>query len=195
MDNIIPGEYGSNNKIIGEPSEQSRCTIKFYGENSIVTICENVKCYNVHIDIYSNSVLYIKNNCVIRGSIMVHDFCSVVLNKGVRCNGNLNIRTAEKTKVIIGDECLISSVTIRSSDMHPIFDINSNQRINFGKDVIIGKHVWFCENTFVVKGVSIGDGSVVGAHAVVTKNIPSNVVVAGNPAIIRRTNIRWSHKL
>lgn len=190
----MQGEFGSN-KIIGSPLAQERSNVKFHGENSTFIIDENVKCYNMHIDMHSNSFLHIKSNCIIRGSILVHNHCSVILNKEIRCNGNLNIRTAESTTVTIGEECLISSVTIRSSDMHPIFDISTNQRSNPSKDVIIGNHVWFCENTFITKGVSIGDGSVIGAHAVVTKNIPRNVLAAGNPAIICRTNIRWSHKL
>lgn len=51
-------------------------------------------------------------------------------------------------------------------------------------DVKIGSHVWICAGAFICPGVTIGDGAVVGARAVVTKDVPANAVVAGNPAVI-----------
>lgn len=55
--------------------------------------------------------------------------------------------------------------------------------------VVIGDNVWLGNNVCVLPGVKIGDNSVVGANSVVTKNIPSNTVVAGVPAkIIKETN-------
>jgi len=49
---------------------------------------------------------------------------------------------------------------------------------------IIGNDVWFGANSLVLKGVNIGDGAVVGAGAVVTKDIPPYAIVGGNPAKI-----------
>lgn len=51
---------------------------------------------------------------------------------------------------------------------------------------IIGNDVWFGANSIVLKGVSIGDGAVIGAGAVVTKDIPPYAIVAGNPAKLIR---------
>lgn len=50
------------------------------------------------------------------------------------------------------------------------------------KDVIIGNNVWLGAHVVVLPGVTIGDGVIVAAGAVVTKDIPSNVVVGGVPA-------------
>lgn len=50
--------------------------------------------------------------------------------------------------------------------------------------IVIGKNVWISSNATVVPGVSIGDGAVVAAGAVVTKDVPPNVVVGGVPAKI-----------
>jgi acetyltransferase-like isoleucine patch superfamily enzyme len=50
--------------------------------------------------------------------------------------------------------------------------------------VIIRDNVWIGMNAVILKGVTIGENSVVAAGAVVTKSVPENVVVAGNPAII-----------
>ena len=54
-------------------------------------------------------------------------------------------------------------------------------------DVVIGNDVWLCANTIVLSGVSIGDGAVVAAGAVVTKDVEPYSIVAGNPA----RHVRW----
>nr|WP_268998954.1 DapH/DapD/GlmU-related protein [Leptospira interrogans] len=49
-------------------------------------------------------------------------------------------------------------------------------------DVVIGNNVWLGSQVIVLKGVKIGDNSVIGAGSVVTKSIPENCLAAGNPA-------------
>lgn len=56
----------------------------------------------------------------------------------------------------------------------------------------IGNHCWIGCNCIVLKGVTIGDGAVVAAGSVVTKNIPPNTLVAGNPAKIIKENVSWT---
>ena len=53
--------------------------------------------------------------------------------------------------------------------------------IEKGKPIIIGKNVWIGGNVTICPGVKIGDKSVIGAGSVVTKDIPANVMAAGNP--------------
>lgn len=50
------------------------------------------------------------------------------------------------------------------------------------KPVVIGDNVWIGEYAAILKGVTIGRGSIVASHSVVTKNVPEYVIVAGNPA-------------
>lgn len=61
-------------------------------------------------------------------------------------------------------------------------------------DTYIGKRCFIAVNATILPGVHIGDEVIVGAGAVVTKNVPSNVIVAGNPARIIRENIRMNER-
>ena len=59
------------------------------------------------------------------------------------------------------------------------------------KPVKIGSRVWIGCNSLIMKGVTIGDGAVVAAGSVVTKDVPAGAVCGGNPAKIIRENITW----
>ena len=105
-------------------------------------------------------------------------------------------------RIEIGSHCLISwNVGIADSNFHPLAPaqriIDAHALAPFFKDrpprpklrtapVIIADNVWIGMNAIILKGVSIGENSVVAAGAVVTKSVPANVVVAGNPAVITK---------
>ncbi len=103
-------------------------------------------------------------------------------------------------RIEIGSHCLVSwNVGIADSDFHPLEPaqrlIDSRALAPYYKDrparpklvtapVIIRDNVWIGMNAVILKGVTIGENSVVAAGAVVTKTVPPNVVVAGNPAAV-----------
>jgi acetyltransferase-like isoleucine patch superfamily enzyme len=103
-------------------------------------------------------------------------------------------------KIEIGSHCLVSwNVGIADSDFHPLEPaqrlIDAQALAPFFKNrpprpklktapVKIGDNVWIGMNAVILKGVTIGDNSVVAAGSVVTKNVPANAVVAGNPAVV-----------
>jgi acetyltransferase-like isoleucine patch superfamily enzyme len=105
-------------------------------------------------------------------------------------------------RIEIGSHCLISwNVGIADSDFHPLEPaqriIDAHALAPFFKDrpprpklrtrpVIISDNVWIGMNAVILKGVIIGENSVVAAGAVVTKSVPANVVVAGNPAVVTK---------
>ena len=80
---------------------------------------------------------------------------------------------------LIGAGCLICD-----SDMHEV-PLGSPKKIRTAP-IAIGKNVFIGANTTVLKGVSIGDGSVIGANSVVTSSIPAHSLAAGNPAKVVR---------
>lgn len=92
-----------------------------------------------------------------------------------------------KDMVHIGNRCAISwDVTIMDNDIHYI-DANDNS-----KPIYIGDDVWIGCHSLILKGVHIGDGAVIAAGSVVTKDVPSYSVVGGNPAKVIKTDVQWS---
>lgn len=99
-------------------------------------------------------------------------------------------------QVIIGKNCQIASSTlITDTDYHPINPIIREKevlgyKINFNevnkKEVIIGDNVWIGWGAIILKGVHIGDNSIIAAGSVVVGNVPANVLIAGNPAVIKK---------
>ena len=69
---------------------------------------------------------------------------------------------------------------------HPIEPQPRRDRLEAAKPITIGDNVWLGGGVIVCPGVTIGDNSVVGAGSVVTRDVPANVVVVGNPARILR---------
>lgn len=62
------------------------------------------------------------------------------------------------------------------------------EKINISP-VRIGNNVWIGVRVIILKGINIGDNSIIGAGSVVTKNVPNNSIVVGNPAkVIRNTD-------
>lgn len=89
----------------------------------------------------------------------------------------------------IGENTLVAGgVTILSHDHCK--RVNNNQP--FLIDTYIGNNCFIAVGAIILPGVKIGDEVIVGAGAVVTKNVPSNCVVAGNPAKIIRENIKMN---
>ncbi len=138
-----------------------------------------------HVSIYAGCSFSVGPN----GHCTVGDFTLL--------NGAL-IMTEERIE--IGSHCLISwNVGIADSDFHPLAPaqrlIDAHALAPFLQDrparpklktapVVIGHNVWIGMNATILKGVTIGENSVVAAGSVVTKSVPPNVLVAGNPAAV-----------
>ena len=88
--------------------------------------------------------------------------------------------------VRIGSNCMLAPGVHIYTAAHPL---NSAERIaglEYGKPVTIGDNVWIGGKAIILPGVTIGDNVVVAAGAVVTKDVPSNALAMGNPAVVRR---------
>lgn len=105
------------------------------------------------------------------GTIRIGD--AVMISPGVRISAS--------DEILIGDGCMMANgVYITDCDWHGIYD--RMHRDPQPRPVHIGNNVWIGDRATVLKGVTIGDNSIVAACSVVTRDVPANVVVAGNPA-------------
>lgn len=109
------------------------------------------------------------------GRVQIGD--CVLMSPGSRISASDDIR--------IGDGSMLANgVYITDSDWHGVYDRTSRDpRIT---PVRIGRNVWLGDHATVLKGVTIGDNSIIGAGAVVARGVPANVIVAGNPAQVVR---------
>ena len=94
------------------------------------------------------------------------------------------------TRISIGDNVLIGSgCLITDTDSHPLSPIDrDNKRTPKSKPISIERNVFIGARTIVLKGVTIGEGSVVGAGSVVSKDVPPYSIVVGNPAQVVKQN-------
>ena len=104
---------------------------------------------------------------------------------------------SDSPEMIIGNDVLIASKVYisdinhgnYSGENHSFPEEKAKNREIFSKPVKICENVWIGENAIILPGIEIGKNSVIGAGSVVTKNVPENCIVAGNPArIIKKYN-------
>lgn len=106
------------------------------------------------------------------------------MGSGVYVNSNLTI--VDDGNIYVGDKVMFGpNVTIATAN-HPIDPELRARGLQYNKEVYIGENAWIGANTVIVPGVHIGKNTVIGAGSVVTKDIPDNVVAAGNPCKVLR---------
>ena len=89
-------------------------------------------------------------------------------------------------QITIGDLCVFGEqVIIRDDDGHTLDDTPRTAPIT------IGNNVWVGARAMILKGVTIGDGAVVAAGSVVTKDVPGGTLVGGVPARVIRKDVTW----
>jgi len=165
---------GDNNYIeSGTGSNISNSTIQIIGNNNKIIIGNDT--------IINDSILWLEG-----------EGCALTIGNNVHLVGPSLFISEDGSRMKIGNGTMIGyDVEIRTSDSHPILDRNTGKRINPPADVVIGEDVWIAVKVIVLKGVTIHDGSIVATGSVVTRDIPANTIVAGNPAKVTKTDITW----
>ena len=109
--------------------------------------------------------------------------------------GNFNLTIQDDGEVTIGDRCNFGPNVTIVTPIHPMVPEERNallgpdgkpKRLCYAKPVHIGSDVWLGANVVVCPGVTIEDGCVIGAGAVVTRDIPPRTFAAGNPCRVIR---------
>lgn len=165
---------GKNNSIsIGKDCYLSNTEIFVTGDNNQIVIEDKVRFYGpCQIKLQGNATLIIRENAGIRGV----EF------------------TVIDGKVEIGKLCMFSyNIVVRNTDSHKVIDAETGVITNPSRDVVLGEHVWVCQNSSILKGCKIGDNSIVAFGAVATKGCEAGSILAGNPAKVVKTGITWDY--
>ena len=129
----------------------------------------------------------------IQGPVTFHDGCHTEIGDG--CFINFNFTVQDDAKVTVGERCNFGPNVTIVTPMHPMIAAERRAvlgpdgkpaRLCWAKPVHIGNDCWFGANVVVCPGVSVGDGCVIGAGSVVTRDIPANSFAAGNPCRVIR---------
>jgi acetyltransferase-like isoleucine patch superfamily enzyme len=101
-------------------------------------------------------------------------------------------------RVRIGEQCVIADRAMFIDFDHGVVEVERPIRVQgiYTRDVEVGSNVWIGYGACILRGVRVGDNSIIGTNSVVTKDVPANAVVAGIPARIIRMrdaprHLRW----
>ncbi|HWM55304.1 MAG TPA: acyltransferase [Solirubrobacterales bacterium] len=102
-------------------------------------------------------------------------------------------------RVRIGEQCVIADRAMFIDFDHGVVEVERPIRVQgiYTRDVEVGSNVWIGYGACILRGVRVGDNSIIGTNSVVTKDVPANAVVAGIPARIIRMRdapqqLRWA---
>jgi maltose O-acetyltransferase len=119
---------------------------------------------------------------------------SIFIEPNFRCDYGSNIHVGDNffanfdcvfldvCEIRIGDNCFIAPGVHIYTATHPLNPKERASGVEYGIPVTIGDNVWIGGKSVINPGVKIGDNVVIASGAVVTKDVPNNVVVGGNPA-------------
>jgi acetyltransferase-like isoleucine patch superfamily enzyme len=164
---------GSDNSINVTHALVSDSTISMTGDHNKIILNEGVNLRGATI--------------IIRGS-----HCSISIGSNTTFGGIRIVNVGSDCAITIGEGCLFADhIELWSSDTHPITN-DKHEIINHEAPITIGDKVWVGSHVIVLKGVSIGDGSVIGMGTIVTRDIPSHVISVGNPNRTVKEGVSWS---
>ena len=186
------------NKVDFGNAFMKRCEIKVFGRDNLVKIDPGLtRLSNSSINIHGNNCSIIigagcnLNNC----RLYIEDNDGrIELKRHVTITDYTELAVLEGKRIIVGEDCLFSrNIFFRTGDSHSIIDKYSGKRINPSEDIMIGDHVWICQDVRILKGVTIGDNSIVAMGSLLTKNIfPSHSIIGGIGGKIIKTGIEWT---
>ena len=139
----------------------------------------------VHDHIAPLAQMKLKENPRIHPTASLRCGKSISLGKNSHINQYCCIWASPNSKITLGDNLLMGpGVKIFSSNHGHLKSFPMNTQKWIEKDVTIGNDVWLGANVVVIPGIKIGDGAIIAAGAVVTKDIPAYAIAGGIPARI-----------
>ncbi|NGY75897.1 sugar O-acetyltransferase [Bacillus megaterium] len=111
---------------------------------------------------------------------------------GENFSANFDCTILDVCEVRFGDNCMLAPGVQIYTATHPLHPTERNSGKEYAKPITFGNNVWIGGSAVINPGVTVGDNVVIASGSVVTKDVPNNVVVGGNPAkIIKRSEIKF----
>lgn len=159
--------------------------IKYLFSLNAIKALINLVGWYVHDHIAPRAKMHMAGNPRIHPTASLRCGQNIYFGKNSHINQYCCIWASDNSKIVMGDDLLMGpGVKIFSSNHGSNIGMPMNIQTPVEKDIIIGNDVWLGANSVVVAGVTIGDSTIVAAGSVVTKDIPTNVIVGGIPAKI-----------
>ncbi len=198
-DGVRRAIQGRNNQLEAQGATLVNVELDIIGNDNRIVLGEGGVFHNVRFRLRGDGhrIEFGPGCRITRGALIwfEDDHCTLQVGQGTTMVEVHIAVTEPGSKILIGEDCMFANdIDIRSGDSHSIVDAVSGERLNFAEDVIIGRHVWIAPHVVVLKGVQIGDHSVIATGSIVTKSCPPNSLIAGNPARVVRTGISWKRE-
>jgi acetyltransferase-like isoleucine patch superfamily enzyme len=189
---------GINNSLYFKSIFLSKSKVEIIGGNNTLFFSENTKLDNISVKINgSHNKIIILSGCVLHSTELwiEDDYCEITIGRGTTIESAHIAVTENNSSIKIGADCMFAKeIVVRTGDSHSIIDLDTNKRLNFARSVVIGNHVWLGHRSVILKGVNIGDNSIIATSSVVTKNVAKNTLVGGTPAKILKSNVNWTRE-
>jgi carbonic anhydrase/acetyltransferase-like protein (isoleucine patch superfamily) len=166
--------------------------LRIEGDDNVVEIGEGARLTLNLAIIGDGARIEIGRGCQLNGFAAIRSSGAVLVFGAGTTMVNGSLQLHEAGEIRIGEDCMIANqVYVSLSDVHPIHDRTTGERINPAASVHVGDHVWLGLRCMVMKGSRIGRGAVVAAGAVVSGEVPDHAIAAGVPARVVRENVEW----
>lgn len=188
---------GSSNMITLEGATTIKFNCRIEGDGTCISFAPGSASQELKIVITgSGNRLLVGKHCSIGGLIIIKGNSQTIHIDDYTTIVDGYMLAQEGCDISIGKHCMFSrGIEIRTTDAHSLIDLETGLRTNLPGPVTIGSHVWLAANVFVSKGVTIADNCVVGAGAVVVKDLTEpDTLYGGVPASIIRQGITWNRK-
>ena len=191
---------GSDNRIEYKYSILTSVFFDIQGNRNTIEIGEDCLLNGVTFSIRGDDHRVIINKGVKfsrGGSIWFEDNnCSLLIGKNSTFEDVHLALTEPYSQISIGQDCMFAyDIDVRTGDSHSIFSVESNERINYAEDVVIGNHVWIAAHSILLKGTVIPDGAIVATGSVVTRKFDTTgIVIGGNPASLLKEGVAWTRQ-
>jgi acetyltransferase-like isoleucine patch superfamily enzyme len=200
---------GINNLIEGNYHDEN-ININIEGNNNHVKLAENITFKNkesiLNIIIQGNNHYVELGECkvnrtlslqLVPGAFMPGVTASgnkIMIESGCTFNGHVELAAGESNSmVLVGKNCLFSDVTAVTTDSHCIYELESANRINEPKNILIGDNCWIGKDVTLSKGACLANGTIVAQKSLVTKSFSeAHCLIGGVPAKILKTQVGWN---